>query len=211
MLALIYQLLERADSETILADLEALLELVTPYYKARVEEYGASQQRAVIDAIALNWDPMATSAISEVTGVEVTTISSQLARLKKDRFIEEVATSGARAGYQLSERFLNIWYLMRHGTRRARQRLRWLTIFLTKLFSAEELGRLVGLAQLNPSRVRWGSEYADALRDAYEIACAPQLDPSSGSLLVNFSSQLTSHLSSEIKKASRKIQHSPHW
>ena len=42
-----------------MADLEVLLDQVTPYYKARIEEYSTQQQRAVIDAIALHWDPIA--------------------------------------------------------------------------------------------------------------------------------------------------------
>ncbi|MGA2045233.1 MAG: AAA family ATPase, partial [Roseiarcus sp.] len=123
VLTMIYQLLERRETGDVFADLEALLDKVSPYYKARVEEYATAPQRAVIDAIALNWDPILSHDLSAKTGVEITTVSSHLHRLKRDGFIEEVQTSGARAGYQIAERFLNIWYLMRHGTRRTRQRL----------------------------------------------------------------------------------------
>ena len=34
-----YQLLERRETSDVFADLEALLDKVSPYYKARVEEY----------------------------------------------------------------------------------------------------------------------------------------------------------------------------
>jgi tetratricopeptide (TPR) repeat protein len=101
-----------------------------------------------------------------VTGIEVTTISSQLARLKREGFIEQVPTSGARDGYQLSERFLNIWYLMRHGTRKTKQRLRWLAIFLTKLFSAEELGRMAQQARDATNGGRWHPDFRDAVIEA---------------------------------------------
>ena len=142
VLALLYQLLERTESETVFADLEALLDQMTPFYKARIEEYQTDLQRAVIDAIALNWDPISAHDLSAATAVDITTISSQLSRFKRDGMVEDVQTSGARAGYQLVERFFNIWYLMRHGTRRTRQRIYWLTAFLTSFYAPAELLRM---------------------------------------------------------------------
>jgi tetratricopeptide (TPR) repeat protein len=172
ILVLIYQLLERADSDTIFGDLEVLLDQVTPFYKARVEEYQTPQQRAIIDGIALNWDPITSSSLSRITGVEVTTISSQLNRLQRDGFVERVPTSGARDGYQLAERFLNIWYLMRHGTRKTKQRLRWLTLFLTKLFSTDELARMAAEVRHSANIGRFHPDYCVALAEAYEQVAA---------------------------------------
>ena len=40
---LIYQLLERRETGDVFADLEALLDQVSPYYKARVEEYATAR------------------------------------------------------------------------------------------------------------------------------------------------------------------------
>jgi tetratricopeptide (TPR) repeat protein len=168
VLALIYQLLERSESGTIFADLEGLLDQVTPFYKARIEEYHSSQHRAVIDAIALNWDPITSNKLSKTTNIAITTISTHLDRLKRDGFIEEVSTSGARSGYQLGERFLNIWYLMRHGTRRTRQKLRWLTIFLSKLYSAEELRRMASEARDDLHPCAWHPDFREAVIAAYE-------------------------------------------
>jgi tetratricopeptide (TPR) repeat protein len=168
VLALIYQLLERRESGDVFADLEALLDQVSPYYKARVEEYATAQQRSVIDAIALNWDPITSHDLSATAGIEITTTSSHLNRMKRDGFIEEVPTSGARSGYQLAERFLNIWYLMRHGTRRTKQRLLWLAKFLSKLYGAEELGRMALEAQNDAVSCAWRPEYREAVIAAYE-------------------------------------------
>lgn len=168
VLALIYQVLERTETDHIFADLEALLDQVTPYYKARIEEYQAPQQRAVIDAVALNWDPIGSRALAKATGIEITTISSQLNRLRKDGIVEEVKSSGARASYQLSERFLNIWYLMRHGTRRTRQRLRWLTLFLARLFSIDELRSMAEEARAEAS-CRWNVGYREAVLAAHDL------------------------------------------
>ncbi len=167
ILGLVYGLLEQADSAEIFADLEALLDQVTPFYKARIEEYSTPLQRAVIDGIALNWDPITSNALSKQTGVVAGTLSPQLDRLKKDGLIEEVETSGTRAGFQLAERFLNIWYLMRHGTRKTKQRLRWFTIFLTKLFNAEELEKMAGDARNGNGR--WSADHSEAVIEAYEL------------------------------------------
>jgi AAA ATPase domain len=167
VLALIYQLLERRETGDVFADLEALLDQVSPYYKSRVEEYATPQQRSVIDAIALNWDPITSHGLSLKAGIEITTTSSHLNRMKKDGFIEEVETSGARSGYQLAERFLNIWYLMRHGTRRTRLRLRWLVKFLSKLYSSEELGRMAREARNQAGPRVWHPDFREAVVAAF--------------------------------------------
>ena len=166
VLALIYRIIERGGGDTTFADLEALLEEVTPYYKARVEEYTTPQQRAVIDAIALRWDPVSSRGIADATGIEVTTVSTHLSRLKRDGFVEEVSTSGSRAGYQITERFLNIWYLMRHGSRRARQRLDWLTKFLTRFYIPDEIDRLA--AEAKDKACDWHPHYREAVLAAYD-------------------------------------------
>jgi len=175
ILTLIYQLLERGETDKTLADLEALLDQVTPYYKARIEEYGSAQQRAVIDAVGLNWDPISSGALSDATGIAVTTISSLLNRLRKDGMLEQVATSGARDGYQFSERFLNIWYLMRHGTRKTRQRLKWLTKFLARLFSPEELTEMAARAQAEQSAGRGNVAFCEAIEEALQEVTAVRL------------------------------------
>ncbi|MEQ8651273.1 MAG: AAA family ATPase [Kiloniellales bacterium] len=168
VLTLLYLVLQRSETETIFADLEALLDQVTPYYKHRIEEYQSPQQRAVIDAIALHWDPIGSRAISDTTGIEITTISSHLNRLKKTGFIDEVESSGARSSYQLSERFMNIWYLMRHGTRRTRHRLRWLTLFLVRLFSPEEVRSMAAEIRAGGSATTWPPCYREGVFAAEE-------------------------------------------
>lgn len=164
VLSLVYQILEFAGGSTAFADLEALFDQVTPFYKARVEDYKTDLQRAVIDAIALNWDPITSHDLAAATAVEVTTISSQLSRLRSDGLVEEVRTSGARAGHQLVERFFNIWYLMRHGTRQTRQRVYWLTAFLSSFYAPRELRQL----WRDDKRMRWAPEYREALAAAVE-------------------------------------------
>jgi tetratricopeptide (TPR) repeat protein len=168
ILTLIYQLLEAGQSEAAMADLEILLDQVTPYYKAKIEEYQTPQQRAVIDAIALHWDPITTGNLAHVTSIATTTLSPLLMRLRKDGLIENVETSGAYAGHQLVERFFNIWYLMRHGTRRTKQKMRWLVVFLTSFYSLHDLADLARRADDKGVRKRWRTDYAFAFNEALE-------------------------------------------
>lgn len=165
VLALIYRLLESAETDAAMADLEILLDQVTPYYKARIEEYQTPIQRAVIDAIALNWDPVTVGALSDATNIVANTLSGMLQKLRKDGLIEQVEGSGAYARHQIVERFLNIWYLMRHGTRRTRQKMRWLVEYLASFYAPDEL---VELAE------RYGSSWCGDFAVAAEEAIARQ-------------------------------------
>ena len=134
-LAVLYLLLESQAGEDAFADLEKLLDRMTPLYKARTEE-AAPQARAVLDAVALNWDPITAKQVARDSGLDVTTVNAQLARLENDGYVEKVEVSGSgRSGYQIVERFFNIWYLMRHGSRRLKQRVQWLTGFLRGFYS----------------------------------------------------------------------------
>ena len=138
VLAFTYRLLESEDSRSAMADLERLLDEVTPHYKALVEEY-TGQPRAIIDAIALHWNPVTTRELSRITGLPTTTLSPQVTRLRKDGLIETNEASGSYSAHQIVERFLNIWYLMRHGPRRTKHRMRWLVAFLSNFYTKKQL------------------------------------------------------------------------
>ena len=140
-LGVLYTVLEAHMSDDVLAQLSAMLDTFTGWYQARTEELPL-QSRAVFDALALNWDPMTAADIGKITGLDTPTVSSHLSRLEKTGYAETVSLSKTRKtrnGYQVSERFFNIWYLMRNGPRRTRQAIRFLTIFLRSCFSRQEL------------------------------------------------------------------------
>lgn len=138
-LVLLYLLLELDAGGDVFRDLERLLDQVTPLYKARIEDL-APQARLVLDALALHWDPATAARLSDASGLTTSTVSSQLERLRKLGLLEKVTVSTSkRAAFQLGERFFNIWYLMRHGPRRQRTRLRWLTGFLQGFYTPEQL------------------------------------------------------------------------
>ena len=170
ILAFTYRLLETEGLHSAMADLERLLDEVTPYYKALVEEYNTGQQRAIIDAIALHWDPATTRELSRITGLPTTTISPQIMRLRKDGLIETTETSGSYSGHQIVERFFNIWYLMRHGTRHTKLRMRWLVAFLSNFYTRKQLIEIDHEARESRKIKDWTNEYAVAVEQAIQIA-----------------------------------------
>jgi len=168
-LTLLYLQLETDVEGDALGDLERLLDQVTVLYKARVEDL-APQARVVLDAVALAWNPIIAADLAVATGLPTTTVSTQLDRLQKDGVVEKVGVStSSRAAFQVSERFFNIWYLMRHGPRRQRRRLRWLTGFLRAFYTPVQLpNRATDL--LKVEHLHGVEEAVDAYRQAVAIA-----------------------------------------
>jgi tetratricopeptide (TPR) repeat protein/DNA-binding transcriptional ArsR family regulator len=164
----IYRLLESERDGGAQRDLETLLDDVTGLYKARVEEL-PEQARAVFDAVALAWDPAPTALLVETTMLEPTTLSPQLNRLVDRGYVERTERADGKSGWQVAERFFNIWYLMRHGNRRVRQRLRWLTTFLTSFYSRDELTRmgrdLAARGVASPDEARYLIAVSESIED----------------------------------------------
>jgi hypothetical protein len=116
-------------------DLEAILDIVTPLYKHRMDDL-KPQQQIIVDAVARAWDAVTVSEISELCraerkGLKTNQISAQLKQLVDNQIIEiETRTTGRTHLYRLQERFFNIWYLMRYSSRKDKQRVIWLVRFL---------------------------------------------------------------------------------
>ncbi|MDU9047711.1 MAG: tetratricopeptide repeat protein [Candidatus Electrothrix sp. Rat3] len=169
-IVLLYNVLARGLDGDVRSDLEGLLDMVTPLYKARFEELPAQAQQ-LVDGLAVNWDPMTARQLADKLGWDVNTTSSQLNRLQQQALVEKVEPAkGKRAAFQIGERFFNIWYLMR-ASRRVRRRLIWLVHFLRMFFSADELQgharKLLGEQGLDVRR----AEYKLALARAMENKC----------------------------------------
>ena len=142
-MALLFRVLEKedgrehSDGETM-QDLEQLLDLYTPLYKARFEDLSDLGQR-VVDAMAIHWDPITAGDLAERMALKVNLVSAQLDRLVSSGVLEKVPWFGEKkTGFQLAERFFNIWYLMR-ASRRVRKGLVWYVKFLETFFREDEL------------------------------------------------------------------------
>jgi nucleoside-triphosphatase THEP1 len=109
-------------------DLETILDKVTPLYKHRLDNLSA-QQQAIIDAIAQNWDAISTGEVAKKVRMESKAVSSQLNQLEKSQLIVKISTSTKNNLYQIQERFFNIYYLMRLGKRKNKNRVLWLVKF----------------------------------------------------------------------------------
>ena len=118
-------------------DLLKILDEATPLYKHRMDDLPA-QLQDIVHTIAMNWDGMFTSEIAKKTKLESKAVSSQLKQLEKYEIVES-EPAGKNKIYKIRERFFNIWYLMRYGRKKDRQRVEWLVKFFVSWFSQEEL------------------------------------------------------------------------
>lgn len=119
-------------------DLELILDRVTPLYKHRMDNLSHIEQE-IVNTIALNWDAMATKDIAQKMRMPSKNISAQLNKLEKNRVVEKIAENKKNYSYQIKERFFNIWYLMRFGRRKDRNKVKWLVYFLESWCSRDEL------------------------------------------------------------------------
>lgn len=165
---LAYGVLLKGFDSDVCADLESLLDEVTPQYKARFDELPV-QAQLLLDKLALHWDPMTARQVADALGWNVNQASAQLDRLAQAGIVEKVkAGQGKRMAFQVAERFFNIWYLMRAG-QRARRRLMRLVGFLHAYYSLDPAAGpdMLRCAEPAPSRakpIRQADELMSELR-----------------------------------------------
>lgn len=116
-------------------DLERLLDEATPFFKHRIDSL-AKETRRVFDAIARRWDPITVDDIRRELRKPSNYVSAQIKRLIGEGFIEEIG-GDKKKRYQVSERFYNVYYLMRHS-REGRRRLRWLVGFMQTFYTESD-------------------------------------------------------------------------
>jgi TPR repeat protein len=118
-------------------DLLKILDEVTPLYKHRMDDLSDIAQD-IVHTLALNWDGMFTKDIAKKTRLESKAVSSHLKQLEKYQIVE-AESIGKNKIYKIQERFFNIWYLMRFGRKKDRNRVEWLVRFLVSWYTPEEL------------------------------------------------------------------------
>ena len=171
-IVLLFQILMEGPRGTTFQYLEDTLDKVSPIYKHRMDDL-SKQQKPIIHAIAKNWDAMSAKEIAQKTRMDSKQVSAQLNQLQKQWLIEKIPTSTKNHLYALQERFFNIWYLMRYGRRRDRNKLIWLTRFFELWCSKDELterAKVFHKALSQTSSPRGAMIYASALINSNKLA-----------------------------------------
>ena len=156
-LVLLFPLVQGGLSEDIQTDLESLLDAVTPLYKARFDEL-APQVQILLDAVAIHWHPIDLEGLRTATSLANNQISPQLKRLVETGWLQKLENPDGRGkAYEVSERFFNIWYLMRRSSRRQRRELLCLTRFLEVFYGNADYLNSADEAQ----RVHFNAEHTN--------------------------------------------------
>ncbi len=137
-MVLLYQIFIDNANGNSFKDLDALLDKVTPLYKSRMDDL-PPQQQEMADIIAKNWDAITVKEIAKKAKMASNAVSAQLKQLEKNRIIIKKSTSTKNNMYQISERFFNIWYLMRYSRNKDKCKVRWLVNFLEIWCDKKEL------------------------------------------------------------------------
>lgn len=165
---MLFKLIVKGFSKDINDDLEALLDEITPLYKSKFEEL-SPQMQVIVDAIALNWDPINIEQLRDETHYENNQLSPQLKRLTEVGWIEKTNAYKAKgSAYQISERFFNIWFLMRRSSRRQKRELYCLSKFLES-FYGDDINTVAQNSLLSksshPNQVTYCLALAEVVKD----------------------------------------------
>lgn len=134
---LLFGVLKEGPTEDLRDQLQRLLDSCTSLYKERLESLPIQAQR-IFDALAQRWNPATAEDIADDLRIGRGTASGQLHRLVDKGLVEKIKLPGRSMGFQVRERFFNVWCLMRGG-RRGRQRLRWLVEAVELFYDVERI------------------------------------------------------------------------
>jgi TPR repeat protein len=137
-IVLLFEIFVDNESGDSFRDLETILDRVTPLYKHRMDDL-SPQQQEIVHAIAMNWDAVGVKEIARITRMESKAVSAQLKQLEYNRIVSKIRTNIKNHFYQINERFFNIWYLMRYGRKRDRNKVLWLVRFLENWCNKKQL------------------------------------------------------------------------
>lgn len=186
-LLLIFDLLRNGPSSRVVEDFEHLMDITTPYYKARFEDL-SEQAQVIMHALAVRCPGDGSGLRFGHTAAEIGahadlptgTVSAQLDILEREGLVEKTAAHG-RTQYRIAEQMFRLWLQMR-STRRIRQNVIDLTRFLEAIFDFEELqahmGEESGAGLLADARFAFavaGADYSAPMRKGWEAYGADRL------------------------------------
>jgi Flp pilus assembly protein TadD/energy-coupling factor transporter ATP-binding protein EcfA2 len=177
-IGLIFTLLRQGPNGRAVDDFERLMDITTPYYKARFEDL-SEQAQVVMHGLAVRRPGEGSglrfghtaAEIGAHAGLATNIVSAQMDVLEREGLIEKSAAQG-RTQYRIAEQLFRLWLQMR-GTRRIRLSVLGLTEFLEAMYDTDELKAQLG----GPS----GATLSEA-RLAFAMADAPAAEPLRASL-----------------------------
>ncbi len=146
-IGLIFELLRQGPSSRAVEDFERLMDITTPYYKARFEDL-SEQAQVVMHALAVCRISSSVhfgytaAELARHAGLPTSTVSAQLEILQRESLVEKTAAHG-RTQYRIAEQLFRLWLQMR-STRRVRKNVIGLTEFLEAMFDLEEIQQQLG-------------------------------------------------------------------
>ncbi|MDP1594071.1 MAG: tetratricopeptide repeat protein [Gallionella sp.] len=154
-LGLIFELLRSGPGGRAVEDFERLMDITTPYYKARFEDM-SEQAQVVMHALAVRRPGDGSSlrfghTAAEIglhAGLPTGTVSAQMDIMVREGLVEKSAAHG-RTQYRIAEQLFRLWLQMR-STRRIRQNVIGLTEFLEAMFDFDELQSRIGDEPASP-------------------------------------------------------------
>jgi len=134
---MLYQICSTREFHEVKTALRELLDDLTPYYKARLEQL-PPQPRKVMDTFASLGRPATPKELSNLTRIPINQINSILIRLKDPGFVA-IAPQKRRKStlYMVSDRVFRVWHQMRYS-QKSRRRLEFLIEFLRIWYSEKE-------------------------------------------------------------------------
>lgn len=141
-LGLIFELFRSGPNSRAVEDFERLMDITTPYYKARIEDL-SEQAQVIMHALAVHDAKLGlrfghtAAEIASYTDLPTTSISAQLSLLENEGLVEKSPAHG-RTQYRITEQMFRLWLQMR-ATRRIRQNVISLAKFFEVMYEQEEL------------------------------------------------------------------------
>jgi len=179
-------------------DLQVILDRTSPLYKHRMDDL-SDQQQAIVEAIALNWDAISVKEIVEQTRLDSKVVSAQLSSLVQNGIVEKRPTRTKNHLYLISERFFNIWFLMRLGRKADQKRVLWLVRFFEEWCDKDVLKHR---AEQHIDALRKGGFYPEsAYYITQALASTKDMDPVSRHRLLTESKTYLAGMDTELSQS----------
>lgn len=129
LVLILYSVLREGISPRVWESLLQLLDEVTPYYQARLDDL-SDQMREVVVEMALHHDPILPSVLARRMRMRTNQVTAVLAKLKDERLVAEGGRKDGRSRYwEVRERLFRVWIEMRERGNDSQKKIRLIQDF----------------------------------------------------------------------------------